>query len=99
MEEIKDYKDFVVELIKFLYINYLFKNLFWKKLSEDEMEDWEELKMIFKVYKKFFIKVFVVYYFDKVDEGVYGKKWKVLCEEIIKMFIFYYESMKIGFGD
>lgn len=99
LEEIKDHKDLAVELIKFLYANYPPKNPSWKKPSEDEMEDWEELKTTSKAYKKLLIKALAVYHPDKVDEGVYGKKWKVLCEEITKMLTFHYESTKIGSGD
>lgn len=99
LEEIKGHKDLAVELIKFLYTNYPPKNPSWEKPSEDEMEDWEKLETTSKAYKKLLIKALSVYHPDKVDEGIYGKKWKVLCEEITKMLTFHYESTKIGSGD
>lgn len=63
------------------------------------MMKWGEMELDFKEYKKFFVKVFGFYYFDKVDEKIYGKKWKILCEEIIKMFIDYFEGIKLGLRD
>ena len=47
-----------------------------------------------KDYKKLLTKALGVYHPDKVDEKVYGMKWKVLCEEITKMLTFHYEETK-----
>lgn len=99
LAEIGAHRDLAVELIKFLYTNYPPKTPTWKKPTDEEMEDWDELETTSKRYKRLLIKALAVYHPDKVDEEMYGKKWKVLCEEITKMLTFHYESTKIMSDD
>lgn len=97
LEDIKKNNISVVVLIKYVYSSYFLKFIIWEKLSDDEMIVWDLLECGIKEYKKLFVKVLVVFYFDKVNDKEYGMKWKVLSEEIIKMIINYYENIKFFF--
>lgn len=97
LEDIKKNNISVVVLIKYVYSSYFLKFIIWEKLSDDEMIVWDLLERGIKEYKKLFVKVLVVFYFDKVNDKEYGMKWKVLSEEIIKMIINYYENIKFFF--
>ena len=96
LADIGAHKRRAVKLIKFLYVNYPPKNPAWKKPSDEDMEKWSELDSDSKEYKKLLVKALSVYHPDKVDENLYGMKWKVLCEEIRKMLTYHYEGTKLS---
>ena len=94
LKDLKAQKSKVIPFIKHLYLNYPPKIASWKKPSDLEMKKWESLESGSKECKKILIKALSVYHPDKVDEKLYGMKWKVLCEEITKMLNFHYEQTK-----
>lgn len=94
LEDLRSRKSSAISFIKHLYLNYPPKTPSWKKPSDDEMKKWKSMDKKSKDYKKVLTKALGVYHPDKVDEKVYGMKWKVLCEEITKMLTFHYEETK-----
>ena len=102
LADIKAEDTTAIDLIKHLYNNYPPKDPSWQKPSDDEMEKWRGLESEYKkrvrdsskAYKKVLIKALAVYHPDKIDEKLYGMKWKVLCEEISKMLNYHYETAK-----
>lgn len=97
--DIEAYKASAVDLITHVYDNYPPKNPSWQKPSDEAMNKWEELEKDSKDYKKLLVKALSVYHPDKVDENLYGMKWKVLCEEITKMLTYHYEGTKLSSSD
>lgn len=94
LQNIRAHKAEAIPLIKYLYLNYPPKIPTWKKPTDEKMKKWESLQTDSKDYKKLLIEALRVYHPDKVDENQYGKKWKVLCEEITKMVTVHYERIK-----
>ena len=94
LDDLRAHKLEAIPLIKHLYTKYPPKITTWKKPSDEEIKKWGSVESESKDYKKILLKALSVYHPDKVDENLYGMKWKVLCEEITKMLNFHYERTK-----